>query len=110
MKLRMFTRVGVTSATGKKRMRNVNAKRGCSSVGELVRRFEHNLKLVSDPKLRSIRIDVRCPPTDPELKEFENDEDGDFAWQHDAQLSAEVAEILKTKFPNLTVTVGHVGV
>ena len=110
MKLRMFARVGVISATGKKRTRNVNAKRPCGSLNELVRRFEYNLRFVSDPKLRSIRIDVRCPPTDPELKEFENDEDGDFAWQHDPQLSAQVADVLKTNHPDLMVTVGHVAV
>jgi len=107
MKLRMFTRVGVISATGKRRSRNVSARK-CVSIEDLVRCFEHNLRFVTDPTIQSIRIDVRRPSSNPELKEFENDPDGDFSWQHDAKLSAEVAGVLKNKYPELPVTIGYI--
>lgn len=107
MKLRIFAYVRVTSATGKARRRCVSARKG-KTLPELVERFTSNVHRLTDPTIRSIRLDVRTPPTG-ELREFLADgEDGEFAWRHSPQETAHAIELLRKHFPDLTLEAGEV--
>jgi hypothetical protein len=113
MRLRLFSKLNVINATGRKRKRNMSVRKPQANTRALVERYRDSLKnQMRSETVRSVSIAVCREPergkitdevTGEDILDFESpdDEDGAFLWRFDPELSKDVIAQLQPLFPRI---------
>lgn len=108
--LRLFSKLNVTSATGRKRRRNMRVRRPHKTVDELIDNYSKALRDHTEREtVRVVNLAVCTPPgacldeeTGEDLRDsIDDDEDGVFLWRFNPDLSRQAVELMQPRFPEI---------